>query len=152
MGAFSLWSFLAQSIQGTGGQKYCLVYLDTFCIAILLFFLLSYHLNLLIQCFFGSQKCRIICFYFDALRITPYFVLSHLRCRSGRYETCATATQHPAQYPHIVKLMLHFYVYASVGEKQTSTGCSAPYRGGSLSHKTTPVQAHRGFKLLTLAS
>ena len=26
------------------------------------------------------------------------------------------------------------------------------YRGGSLSHKTTPVQAHRGFRLLTLAS
>ena len=114
MGAFSMWSFLAQSIQGTGGQKYCLVYLDTFCIAILLFFLLSYHLNLLIQCFFGSQKCRIICFNFDALRIAPYFVLSHLRCRSGRYETCATGTQHPAQYPHIVKLMLHLYVYASL--------------------------------------
>ena len=26
------------------------------------------------------------------------------------------------------------------------------YRGGSLSHKTTPVQARRGFRLLTLAS
>ena len=26
------------------------------------------------------------------------------------------------------------------------------YWGGSLSHKTTPVQAHRGFRLLTLAS
>ena len=26
------------------------------------------------------------------------------------------------------------------------------YRGGSLSHKTTPVQAHRDFRLLTLAS
>ena len=26
------------------------------------------------------------------------------------------------------------------------------YRGGSLNHKTTPVQAHRGFRLLTLAS
>ena len=26
------------------------------------------------------------------------------------------------------------------------------YRGGSLSHKTTFVQAHRGFRLLTLAS
>ena len=35
-------------------------------------------------------------------------------------------------------------------------GACAPllcsYRGGSLSHKTTPVQAHRGFRLLTLAS
>ena len=41
---------------------------------------------------------------------------------------------------------------ASVGAKRTSTGCSAPYRGGSLSHKTTLVQAHRGFRLLTLAS
>ena len=41
---------------------------------------------------------------------------------------------------------------ASVGAKRTSTGCSAPYRGGSLSHKTTPVQAHRGFRLLALAS
>ena len=28
----------------------------------------------------------------------------------------------------------------------------APCRGGSLSHKTTLVQAHRGFRLLTLAS
>ena len=41
------------------------------------------------------------------------------------------------QYSHIVKLTLHFY--AHIG-------------GGSLSHKTTLVQAHRGFRLLTLAS
>jgi hypothetical protein len=27
-----------------------------------------------------------------------------------------------------------------------------PYRGGLLSHKTTPVQAHRGFRLLPLSS
>ena len=27
-----------------------------------------------------------------------------------------------------------------------------PYRGGALSHNTTRVQAHRGFRLLTLVS
>ena len=45
-----------------------------------------------------------------------------------------------------------YFVFTTVGAKRTSTGCSAPYRGGSLSHKTTPVRAHRGFRLLTLAS
>ena len=45
-----------------------------------------------------------------------------------------------------------YFVFTTVGAKRTSTGCSAPCRGGSLSHKTTLVQAHRGFRLLTLAS
>ena len=35
-------------------------------------------------------------------------------------------------------------------EAYASLLCS--YRGGSLSHKSTPVQAHRAFRLLTLAS
>ena len=41
---------------------------------------------------------------------------------------------------------------ASVGAKRTSTGCSAPYRGGSLSHKAAPVRAHRSFWLISLVS
>ncbi len=54
------------------------------------------------------------------------------------YELFRTSYFHNStQYSHIVKLTLHFL-------------CS--YRGGSLSHKTTFVQAHRGFRLLTLAS
>ena len=46
-------------------------------------------------------------------------------------------SHNPAPYSHIVKLKLHFYAHIW---------------GGSLSHKTTLVQAHRGFRLLTLAS
>ena len=54
------------------------------------------------------------------------------------YELFRTSYSHNStQYSHIVKLTLHFY--AHIG-------------GGSLSHKTTPVQAHRGFSLLTLES
>nr|WP_297043479.1 hypothetical protein [uncultured Eubacterium sp.] len=49
----------------------------------------------------------------------------------------ASYSRNSTQYSHIIKLTLHFY--AHIG-------------GGSLSHKTTPVQAHRGFRLLTLAS
>ena len=43
-----------------------------------------------------------------------------------------------------------FYPIFAYREADDSLLCS--YRGGSLSHKTTPVQAHRGFSLLTLAS
>ena len=43
-----------------------------------------------------------------------------------------------------------FYPIFAYREADASLLCS--YRGGSLSHKTTPVQAHRGFRLLTLAS
>ena len=53
------------------------------------------------------------------------------------YELLRTSYSHNSiQHSHIVKLMLHFMLIL----------------GGSLSHKTTPVQAHRGFRLLTLAS
>ena len=43
-----------------------------------------------------------------------------------------------------------FYPIFAYREADAPLLCS--YRGGSLSHKTTPVQAHRGFSLLTLAS
>ena len=43
-----------------------------------------------------------------------------------------------------------FYPIFVYREADAPLLCS--YRGGSLSHKTTPVQAHRGFRLLTLAS
>ena len=43
-----------------------------------------------------------------------------------------------------------FYPIFAYREAYALLLCS--YRGGSLSHKTTPVQAHRGFRLLTLAS
>jgi len=42
-----------------------------------------------------------------------------------------------------------FYPIFAYREAYAPLLCS--YRGGSLSHKTTPVQAHRGFRLLTLA-
>ena len=52
------------------------------------------------------------------------------------YELFRTSYSHNStQYSHIVKLTLHFYAHI-----------------GALSHKTTPVQAHRGFMLLPLAS
>ena len=41
---------------------------------------------------------------------------------------------------------------ASVGAKRTSTGCSAPYRGGSQGLSSTYEQAHVDLDLLTLAS
>ena len=43
-----------------------------------------------------------------------------------------------------------FYPIFAYREADAPLLCS--YRGGSLSPKTTPVQAHRGFRLLTLAS
>jgi len=43
-----------------------------------------------------------------------------------------------------------FYPIFAYREAYAPLLCS--YRGGSLSHKTTFVQAHRGFRLLTLAS
>ena len=43
-----------------------------------------------------------------------------------------------------------FYPIFAYREADAPLLCS--YRGGSLSHKTTLVQAHRGFRLLTLAS
>ena len=43
-----------------------------------------------------------------------------------------------------------FYPIFAYREAYAPLLCS--YRGGSLSHKTTLVQAHRGFRLLTLAS
>ena len=43
-----------------------------------------------------------------------------------------------------------FYPIFAYREADAPLLCS--YRGGSLSHKTTPVRAHRGFRLLTLAS
>lgn len=53
------------------------------------------------------------------------------------YELLRTSYSHNSiQHSHIVKLMLHFMLIL----------------GGSLSHKTIPVQAHRGFRLLTLTS
>ena len=52
------------------------------------------------------------------------------------YELLRTSYSHNSiQHSHIVKLMLHFMLIL----------------GGSLSHKTIPVQAHCGFRLLTLA-
>ena len=41
---------------------------------------------------------------------------------------------------------------ASVGAKRTSTGCSAPYRGGFQGLSSTYEQAHVDLDLLTLAS
>ena len=53
------------------------------------------------------------------------------------YELFRTSySYNSTQYSHIVKLTIHFY--ANIG--------------GALSHKPTPVQAHRDFRLLTLAS
>ena len=50
----------------------------------------------------------------------------------------------------------HISVATSVGAKRVplahSTLSNIRISGGSLSHKTTPVQAHRGFRFLTLAS
>ena len=43
-----------------------------------------------------------------------------------------------------------FYPIFAYREADAPLLCS--YRGGSLSHKTTPVQAYRGFRLLPLAS
>ena len=43
-----------------------------------------------------------------------------------------------------------FYPIFAYREADAPLLCS--YRGGSLSHKTTPVQAHRGFRLLPLSS
>ncbi len=71
----------------------------------------------------------------DALRIVPYFVSSYSLRSVLNVCHWHTAPHNPAQYSHIVKL-------------DAPLLCS--YRGGSLSHKTTPVQAHRGFRLLTL--
>ena len=47
-------------------------------------------------------------------------------------------------------VLSQFYPIFAYREAYAPLLCS--YRGGSLSHKTTPVQAHRGFRLLTLAS
>ena len=47
-------------------------------------------------------------------------------------------------------VLLQFYPIFAYREAYAPLLCS--YRGGSLSHKTTFVQAHRGFRLLTLAS
>ena len=44
------------------------------------------------------------------------------------------------------------YVYAPLQSVQNIHGMFCTISGGSLSLKTTPVQAHRGFRLLTLAS
>ena len=87
----------------------------------------------------------------DAIRIVPYVVSSYslwLVRNVCHWHTapCPIFAYREADAPLLCLRS------ASVGAKRTSTGCSAPYRGGSLSHKTTPVRAHRGFRLLTLAS
>ena len=41
---------------------------------------------------------------------------------------------------------------ASIGAKRTSTGCSAPYRGGAQDLSSTYEKAHVELDLLTLAS
>ena len=58
----------------------------------------------------------------------------------------------PTRYSLIVKLTLHFYVYAPLRSVQNIHWMFCTISGGSLSLKTTPVQAHRSFRLLTLAS
>ena len=47
-------------------------------------------------------------------------------------------------------VLLQFYPIFAYREADAPLLCS--YQGGSLSHKTTLVRAHRGFRLLTLAS
>ena len=86
----------------------------------------------------------------DALRIVPYFVFTtvgakHVPLAHSTPQSCPIFAYREAGAPLLCLRS------ASVGAKRTSTGCSAPCRGGSLSNKTTPVQAHRGFRLLTLA-
>ena len=73
----------------------------------------------------------------DAIRIVPYFVLPQFFLRSA-----SVGAKH-VPLAHSTPIFAYREAYAPLL-------CS--YRGGSLSHKTTPVQAHRGFRLLTLAS
>ena len=73
----------------------------------------------------------------DAIRIVPYFVLPQFFLRSA-----SIGAKH-VPLAHSTPIFAYREAYAPLL-------CS--YRGGSLSHKTTPVQAHRGFRLLTLAS
>ena len=73
----------------------------------------------------------------DAIRIVPYFVLPQFFLRSA-----SVGAKH-VPLAHSAPIFAYREAYAPLL-------CS--YRGGSLSHKTTPVQAHRGFRLLTLAS
>ena len=73
----------------------------------------------------------------DAIRIVPYFVLPQFFLRSA-----SVGAKH-VPLAHSTPIFAYREAYAPLL-------CS--YRGGSLSHKTTFVQAHRGFRLLTLAS
>ena len=73
----------------------------------------------------------------DAIRIVPYFVLPQFFLRSA-----SVGAKH-VPLAHSTPIFAYREAYAPLL-------CS--YRGGALSHKTTLVQAHRGFRLLTLAS
>ena len=54
----------------------------------------------------------------DALRIVPYFVSSYSLRSVLNVCHWHTAPHNPAQYSHIVKLTLHFYVYAPLRSVQ----------------------------------
>ena len=54
-----------------------------------------------------------------------------------------------------IRIVTYFVLpqfYPTFAYREADAPLLCEYRGGSLSHKTTPVQAHRGFRLLTLAS
>ena len=54
----------------------------------------------------------------DALRIVPYFISSYSLRSVLNVCHWHTAPHNPAQYSHIVKLTLHFYVYAPLRSVQ----------------------------------
>ena len=54
----------------------------------------------------------------DALRIVPYFASSYSLRSVLNVCHWHTAPHNPAQYSHIVKLTLHFYVYAPLRSVQ----------------------------------
>ncbi len=72
----------------------------------------------------------------DAIRIVPYFVLPQFFYAPLRS----------------VLNMCHWHIAPQYRIRKAYAPLLCSYRGESLSHKTTLVQAHRGFRLLTLAS
>ena len=72
------------------------------------------------------------------------------------YELFRTSYSHNSFYAPLrsVLNMCHWHMFSTpiFAYRKAYAPLLCSYRGGSLSHKTTLVQAHRGFRLLTLAS
>ena len=129
---------------------------------------------------FGAAAATVaVCFPFDFVWFISFSLISYQVCMDYNFsfslcqgvfqknsrircEFCflliydsvwtALCLGNPTRYSLIVKLTLYFYVYAPLRSVQNILWMFCTISRGSLSLKTTPVQAHRGFRLLTLAS